>query len=149
MRVYMCAPSVKKDELSWMVERFAIRSSLSLSPFRLLFPLSVPSLITNYTVIWTAYRRFPWNLTKTRRALSISPSLMIINAWRDEISLMEHNIPAVEATMVLLHFPNERHFSQSARSTALRPRDFYHNAQVPFPLPLLAKRIHFTRRHIA
>lgn len=95
------------------------------------------------------YRRFPWNLTKTRRALSISPSLMIINAWRDEISLMEHNIPAVDATMILLHFPNERHFSQSARSTALRPRDFYHNAQVPFPLPLLTKRINFTRRHIA
>lgn len=90
--------------------RFVLSLSLSPSLFRVLSPLSALSLITNYTVTWTAYRRFPWNLTRTRRALSISPSLMIINAWRDEISLMEHNISAVGATMdgIITSFPERK-----------------------------------------
>lgn len=149
MRVYMCAPCPWKrmNSHEWSNgSRFVLSLSDSLSPLTVLF------LITNYTVTWTAYRRFSWNLTRTRRALSISPSLMIINAWRDEISLMEHNISAVGVTvwMVLLsHFPSERHFSESAGSTELSPRDFYHNAQVPFPFALLEKRINFIRHHIS
>lgn len=40
-------------------------------------------------------------------ALSISLSLMIIKAWRDEISLMEDNIPA-GGVVLLFDFPRKR-----------------------------------------
>lgn len=72
---------------------------------------------------------------KRAGALLISPSLMIINAWRDEISLMEHNIPVAVCVCVLYpgvitSFPGRKTLFAAARikrARALSPRDSYRN----------------------
>jgi len=64
-------------------------------------------------------------------ALSISLSLMIINARRDEISLMEHNIPAVLSRYYYLISRTKDTFRRALVRQALSPRDFYHSAQMP------------------
>lgn len=104
--------------------RFAIRDSLSHS-LRLSPPLSYYELSRAPDSLSTV------SMKPDENALSISPSLMIINAKRDEISLMEHNISAVLSWCYYLIYPNERHFSQTACSIVPSPRDFYHTAQMP------------------
>lgn len=96
--------------------RFAIRDPLSHSA---LLPAS--RLVTNYAVPRIAYRLLP--MKPDENALSISPPLMIINAKRDEISLMGHNISAALSWYCyLISRTKDTSRRAPARSS---PRDFY------------------------
>lgn len=136
-RLHICAPPVKKNELSWMVERFAI-PSVSL---RLSLPLPYYELRHASDSLSTV------SMKPDEYVLSISPSLMIINARHDEISLMEHNIPAVLSRYYYLISRTKDTF----RRALVQPhwvREIFIIAHKCLLCLLLTREINFTRRHI-
>jgi len=151
-RLHTCAPPVKKNELSWMVERFAIVLCLSLSlSLSLFLSLSLsPSLslpLSYYELCHASDSLSTVSVKPDEYALSISPSLMIINARHDEISLMEHNIPAVLSRYYYLISRTKDTF----RRALIRPhwvREIFIIAHKCLLCLLLTREINFTWRHI-
>lgn len=113
-----------------------------------------PSLASSFSSPLSYYElcRAPDSLSTVstkpdENALSISPSLMIINAKRDELSLMEHNISAVLSWYYYLISRTKDTF----RRAPVRPRwvreifIIAHKCLLCLPL---TTEINFTRRHI-